>query len=102
MILQEIATVIYEAISFINTSISGGGTVYVHCHQGVSRSSSMVMAYLMWKHDRSLDDTFTDVKKLRGVANPNAGFICRLLEFRQRLVETRGAGPISSRLYRMA
>jgi dual specificity phosphatase 12 len=34
------------AISFIKEGISAGG-VLVHCHAGVSRSSSCVIAYLM-------------------------------------------------------
>mmetsp|Transcript_59719 Transcript_59719/g.82925 ORF Transcript_59719/g.82925 Transcript_59719/m.82925 type:complete len:86 (-) Transcript_59719:134-391(-) len=34
-----------EAIEFIDK----GETVLVHCHAGISRSSSMVIAYLMWK-----------------------------------------------------
>lgn len=50
----------------------------VHCSQGVSRSTALVIAYLMWKTNRGYDDVFSQVKAQRGVANPNIGFICQV------------------------
>ena len=44
------------------------------------------------------DEAFALVKSRRGVANPNAGFIARLMEFDQRL---RGDAAAGERLYRM-
>lgn len=55
---EDISTLIYEAVEFIDGAIQGGGVVFVHCHQGVSRSSSMVIAYLMWKHNLAFSEAF--------------------------------------------
>ena len=54
------------------------GRVLVHCSQGVSRSATLAIAYLMWKREANYDDVFTAVKACRGVANPNIGFICQV------------------------
>ena len=50
----------------------------LHCSQGVSRSASLAIAYLMWKQNRTFDDTLAAVKAIRGVANPNIGFTCQV------------------------
>lgn len=54
------------------------GRVLLHCSQGVSRSASLAIAYLMWKQNRTFDDTLAAVKAIRGVANPNIGFTCQV------------------------
>ncbi len=59
---------------------AAGGNVLVHCSQGVSRSTALAIAYLMWKTGRSYDEVFSQVKAHRGVANPNIGFICQVCE----------------------
>jgi hypothetical protein len=56
----------------------GSGRVLVHCSQGVSRSATLAIAYLMWKQAACYDDVFQAVKAARGVTNPNIGFICQV------------------------
>lgn len=50
----------------------------IHCSQGVSRSATLGIAYLMWKLDQGYDEVFQAVKAIRGVANPNIGFTCQV------------------------
>lgn len=38
-----------EAYDFIEDAIENGGTVFVHCVMGMSRSSTIVISYLMRK-----------------------------------------------------
>jgi hypothetical protein len=55
-----------------------GGRVLLHCSQGVSRSASLAIGYLMWKQNSTFDSTLAAVKAIRGVANPNIGFTCQV------------------------
>ena len=49
---EDILPFLYTAVEFITGVVDGGGKCYIHCHQGVSRSSSMVVGYLM--HSRKI------------------------------------------------
>ena len=53
------------AIKFIKASIKAGGTVFVHCYAGISRSATCVMAYLMTYYKKSFNDAFIFVKSRR-------------------------------------
>ena len=97
---QDISCVVYSCVEYIDAAIEGGGKVFVHCHQGVSRSTTMVVAYLMWKRGLNFNDAFAHVKALRAVANPNAGFLCKLLAYDKALRAT--SPPQPAKLYRMA
>ena len=55
------------------------GKVLVHCSQGVSRSAALLIGYLMWRLDKPYDEVYTQVKAIRGVANPNIGFTCQVI-----------------------
>lgn len=57
---------------------SSGGRVLLHCSQGVSRSASLAIGYLMWRRGGSFDEVLASVKAIRGVANPNIGFTCQV------------------------
>ncbi|KAK2943055.1 putative Protein-tyrosine-phosphatase MKP1 [Blattamonas nauphoetae] len=60
-------------------------TLLVHCHQGVSRSASVVIAYLMFLHGTDYDKTFRFVRSIRNIVQPNLGFHMQLLEWEQGL-----------------
>lgn len=53
------------------------GGVLVHCDQGVSRAPTVVIAYLMRKHGKKLDEVLNEVEKRRRV-NPSGNFINQL------------------------
>ena len=82
---QELGAVLYESLAFIADALASGGKVFVHCQQGVSRSASLVIAYVMWTRGLNFLDAHTLVKEARGVAEPNAGFVCALVAFGKRL-----------------
>jgi predicted protein tyrosine phosphatase len=50
------------------------GHVLVHCMQGVSRSSSVVIYYIMKRFKMNYDDTRAYVKEYRSMIWPNDGF----------------------------
>uniref|UniRef100_A0A1B6CCD1 Uncharacterized protein n=1 Tax=Clastoptera arizonana TaxID=38151 RepID=A0A1B6CCD1_9HEMI len=50
------------------------GCVLVHCYFGVSRSVSVVIAYLMKKYQISFDEALERVKSRRKLVGPNKGF----------------------------
>jgi protein-tyrosine phosphatase len=70
----DISSQLIDAIGFIQSAIDTGGKVYVHCAMGVSRSSTVVIAYRMKILNESLRDAFDCVKACREVISPNKGF----------------------------
>lgn len=99
---EDITSILYDVFDYFEDVREQGGRVFVHCCQGVSRSTSLVIAYLMWRKGQSFDDAFEYVKAARGIANPNMGFACQLLQCQKRV----HAIPLSPnsvlRMYRMA
>jgi atypical dual specificity phosphatase len=55
--------------------------VLVHCAEGVSRSVSVVAAFLMAQYGWSPKEAISFIKERRMVANPNFGFIQQLHEY---------------------
>ena len=71
-----------ESANFLQAALKDKGRVLIHCSQGVSRSTTLLIAFLMWRSDQAYDEVFQQVKAARGVANPNIGFICQASEAR--------------------
>lgn len=59
---------------------SGGGNVLVHCVSGISRSASMVIAYLVAEKRMRYDEALAYTKARRGCVHPNSGFQRQLRE----------------------
>ena len=74
-----------ECIEFIEKN----KTIYIHCLCGISRSPTIVIAYLMWKKHSSYFDTFQFVKKIRNNINPNGGFTQQLKIFDKLLKDNK-------------
>ncbi|CAI0559767.1 unnamed protein product [Linum tenue] len=74
-----------ECFDFIDESKRIGGGVLVHCFMGVSRSVTIVAAYLIKKRHMSLSQALRHVQSRRPQASPNPGFISQLRYFEQKL-----------------
>ncbi|KAJ7474978.1 protein-tyrosine phosphatase-like protein [Mycena latifolia] len=69
------------ACVYIERALRRGEGVLVHCQQGVSRSPSIVIAYLIRNHAMSYDAALAFVKRKRACAKPNPGFARALIEW---------------------
>ena len=80
-----------NVIRFIRKALKANGRVLVHCKLGVSRSSTVVLAYLMHEYHWSFKDAFHFLKERRPVVRPNRGFIKQLLLFEYMLFGSKSA-----------
>lgn len=78
---QDIARHFYNIFDFIETARQSGGRIFVHCIKGISRSPTMVIAYLMWYKGIGMYKALDFVRQARPVVDPNAGFIFQLTEW---------------------
>ncbi|KAM0961998.1 hypothetical protein ACFX2I_021184 [Malus domestica] len=99
---EDITSILYDVFDYFEDVRKQGGRVFVHCCQGVSRSNSLVIAYLMWREGHSFEDAFQYVKAARGVTNPNIGFACQLLQCQKRVHAVPASPNSMLRMYRMA
>ena len=60
-------------------------TVLVNCAAGISRSSTIVIAYIMKYYELSLKDTFLYVRNKRNIICPNKNFLKYLFDYERRI-----------------
>ena len=68
-------------MQFVDAARLGGGRTLIACAAGVSRSTTLVIAYLLKREALSLPLAYTMVKSVRPIVQPNFGFIRQLVEF---------------------
>ncbi|XP_062426021.1 dual specificity protein phosphatase 22 isoform X2 [Rhea pennata] len=98
---QNLARHFRESIKFIHECRLTGEGCLVHCLAGVSRSVTLVVAYIMTITDFGWEDALSVVRAARSCANPNMGFQRQLQEFEkhdvdQAMVERRIWGKFFS------
>jgi hypothetical protein len=74
-----------DLLDAVDRHVRRGDGVIVHCFAGVSRSATMVIAYMMRYRHMRLDAAYRHVRARRGVIRPNAGFWQQLLELDRTL-----------------
>ena len=82
---EDIACVFYDAIEFLKSAKDEGGKVFVHCVQGISRSATIVIAYIIYTTKMSYNESYTLCRSRRPCANPNMAFIAQLDQWWKRL-----------------
>jgi predicted protein tyrosine phosphatase len=87
---QNISHCFDPAYKFITECVKGeddyGGNVLIHCYAGVSRSATIVIAYLMRQHLLSLKDAKSLLRSKRPCISPNDGFISQLEAYEIELI----------------
>lgn len=72
---MDFSTVLEESIEFIRCCMKQDRPVLVHCNAGVSRSSTVVIGYMIKECHMSFEEAFRAVKFKRRTIQPNAGFM---------------------------
>ncbi|KJE95610.1 dual specificity protein phosphatase 7 [Capsaspora owczarzaki ATCC 30864] len=78
---QNIREAFDAAFQFIDEVKASGGRVLVHCVGGVSRSVTVVIAYLISRYGLSLPESYAFVKDRRPGMSPNLNFMGQLVEY---------------------
>lgn len=83
---ERISEHFFKVHSIIKEALIDNKNVVVHCAAGMSRSPTLVIAYLMIENRWSFEEAINFVKKRRPIVEPNIGFVKQLkgLEFKLR------------------
>eukprot|EP01105_Mastigella_eilhardi_P005909 TRINITY_DN1758_c0_g1_i2.p1 TRINITY_DN1758_c0_g1~~TRINITY_DN1758_c0_g1_i2.p1 ORF type:complete len:352 (-),score=41.85 TRINITY_DN1758_c0_g1_i2:44-1099(-) len=76
---------------FIANSLHSGGRVLVHCHAGVSRSATVVVAYLIAAHGWTAEEAQAFVKARRPRILPKHNFVSQLAVWREHCTASAAA-----------
>lgn len=90
-----------EAADFIHTALSSGkGRVLVHCKVGLSRSPTIVIAYLMMHKQMTLTSAVECVHGKRPQIWPNDGFLLQLICLEEELKKIAASRGLLSSIRR--
>jgi protein-tyrosine phosphatase len=84
-----------QAIEFIDSALRSKGNILVHCSAGISRSPTLVLAYMMKKNHWTLEEAFDKMRKLRQIVDPNVSFIVQLKEWEKYVMSTTVTNEIN-------
>eukprot|EP00184_Porphyridium_aerugineum_P005428 CAMPEP_0184706826 /NCGR_PEP_ID=MMETSP0313-20130426/36957_1 /TAXON_ID=2792 /ORGANISM="Porphyridium aerugineum, Strain SAG 1380-2" /LENGTH=1349 /DNA_ID=CAMNT_0027168393 /DNA_START=278 /DNA_END=4328 /DNA_ORIENTATION=- len=76
---EDLTSILMDICCFVDEAREQGSSCLIHCYQGVSRSCSAAIAYLMLREGMTFDAAYKLVVTCRPVAAPNAGFVDQLV-----------------------
>lgn len=77
------------AFKFIDDCLINKGKIIINCARGISRSATIVIAYLMFRYKMSLNDSFNLIVRLRPQVRPNSNFRRQLQLYEQELMNLK-------------
>lgn len=93
---QDLLSILPSAIDFIHSARMSGGRILVHCLAGISRSSAVAIAYVMWQGHLSLPEAYDVVRAHRQCASPNLNFMGQLMVFGKCLCSSLSSSSSSA------
>lgn len=87
-----------RCFSVIDDYLSLGKSVLVHCEQGVNRSPTIVIGYLISSGKVSLKEAYTFCKTKRRMIAPHSNYFSQLVELEKRIT---GSSSMSLSEYKM-
>ena len=81
---ENISDHFLSVICFIKKVFNDNGIVLIHCHEGISRSVSFAIAFIIYQDKITYDDAFNIIVKNRPIADPNINFIGQLCWFQKK------------------
>ena len=101
MPFAELAAHLPSTTAFIRDALNSSpeARVLVHCGEGISRSVSVVAAFLMGQYGWGRDEAVNYIKSKRRVANPNFGFMTQLQEYAEKSLGRGVVHPPSTSTY---
>lgn len=86
---EPIDAFFYPCYRFISAAISSGNSVLIHCLRGVSRSSTILLSYLILQEHCPYQKALEALRTLRPCVSPNLGYQRRLQVWSDRLLNPR-------------
>lgn len=71
--------------NIIDSCINSDGNILIHCEMGISRSATIVISYLMYKKQMTMDEAIAFIKSKRSIIKPNCGFLYQLSRYETEL-----------------
>lgn len=82
---QDISQFFEACTKYINKAVSSGGRVLVHCEAGRSRSTTIVLQYMVTEYNLTLKAAYKRVKRARPIVMPNITFFSQLRKFERQV-----------------
>lgn len=76
-----------QTVKFIHRARKKKRKVLVHCRAGISRSSTLVAAYLIWLKRWDHNQAINFISRHRPIVNPNDGFYSQLKDWSNYLTK---------------
>eukprot|EP00116_Pleurobrachia_bachei_P008766 sb/3469028/ len=73
-----------------------GCSILVHCRAGISRSATVVMAYLIQYYNKNMEEAFDFIKMKHPCISPNFNFMGQLLQFQNERAAKKSDGSTPS------
>lgn len=83
---EDIFSVFDDTYDWIESKLEKKQNILIHCYAGISRSATIVIAYLIKRYKMTYEDAHRFVLKKRDVIDPNFGFIIQLMFYQKKLL----------------